>query len=164
MGGLVAQQFACDFSREVEALVIADSFSGVTTGQERFNAWLASLLLAVVPTGLQIRLLASTYKRMGHEEVAAYFEEQAARMDRRALREMRREVNAFDIFCRLGEIRAPTLVLAGDGFGAMAVAMARKTAEAIPGAAFHILAGGGDPSNLLIPEAFDREVMSFIKA
>jgi hypothetical protein len=41
--------------------------------------------------------------------------------------------------------------------------MARRTADAIPSAAFKVLEGGGDPSNLLAPDAFDREVLRFLE-
>lgn len=163
MGGLIAQQFACDYPEEVEKLIIADSFSGISTRMERFNARLASFLLAVLPTGLQSRLLVQTYTKMGQPAVAAYFEKLLPRLNPATLRQMRRTVNNFDILDRLGELQAPTLVLVGDGFGKTAIAMARRTADAIPGAAFKVLEGGGDPSNLLVPDAFDREVLGFLE-
>jgi 3-oxoadipate enol-lactonase len=163
MGGLIAQQFACDYPEKVDKLVIVDSFSGVTSIAERFNAWLASFLLAVLPTSLQTKLLAATYSKMGKPEVASYFEAQAARIDPAMLRQARSTVNKFDIFDRLHEIQAPTLVLVGDGFGQTAINMAQKTAGAIQGSSFKILEGGGDPSNMLVAEAFDREVLAFVK-
>ncbi len=163
MGGLIAQQFACDCVDRVDRLVIVDSFSGATGVVERFNARLASFLLAVLPVSLQTKLLLSTYERMGKPQVAAYFETCLARADVLQLQRMRRVVNQFNIFERLHKIGVPTLVLVGDGFGKTAIQMATKTAEAIPGAQFGVLEGGGDPSNLLAPEAFDREVLGFIR-
>lgn len=163
MGGLVAQLLACDFPGVVGKLVVVDSFSGVSTWGERINGWLASLLLAVLPTWLQTRLLVATYSRMGQPIVAAYFEQQLGRMDRPLLREMRREINRFDILSRLYEIRSPTLVLAGDRFGRTAVNMARRTAAGIDRSQFTILPGGGDPSNLLVPTVFDEAVQTFLR-
>ncbi len=162
MGGLIAQQFACDCVDRVDRLVIVDSFSGATGVVERFNARLASFLLAVLPVSLQTKLLLSTYERMGKPQVAAYFETCLARADVLQLQRMRRVVNQFNIFERLHKIGVPTLVLVGDGFGKTAIQMATKTAEAIPGAQFGVLEGGRDPSNLLVPEVFDREVLGFI--
>jgi 3-oxoadipate enol-lactonase len=163
MGGLIAQQMACDYPELMDRLVVADSFSGTSTALERFNGWLASVLLTLLPSSLQTKLLVSTYTKMGKPQVAAYFEAQAGSIENARLRQMRRAVNKFDILDRLGEIACPTLVLVGDGFGQMAVNMARTTAEAIPDSAFKVLEGGGDPSNLLVPDAFDREVLGFIK-
>lgn len=163
MGGLIAQQLVCDYPEKVDRLIIVDSFSGVSSGVERFNAWLASFLLAVLPTGFQTKLLVTTYRKMGKVEVGEYFKTQLARFDSHKLRHMRKAVNGFNIVERLGEIRAPTLVLVGDGFGKVAIGMARKTAEAIGVSQFKELEGGGDPSNLLVPEVFDQEVLSFVK-
>jgi 3-oxoadipate enol-lactonase len=163
MGGLIAQQLACDFPEQVDRLVIVDSFSGVDSAMERLNAWLAAFLLAVLPASLLTRLLTGTYRKMGKPSVAAYFERQLERMDPAMLRQARKAVNEFDIVERLGEIRAPTLVLVGGHFGKMALNMAHKSATAIRGSALKVLAGGSDPSNLLVPDAFDQEVLAFIK-
>ena len=162
MGGLIAQQIACDYPQVVQALVVVDSFSGVYSPVERYNAWLASALLRVIPARALGRLLSSTYRRIGHAEVGGYFDSQMAHADLEAIKEARAAVNAFDILERLAGIHAPTLVLVGDAFGTMAIQMAKRTAEGIPGANFKILPGGGDPSNLLVPEAFDQAVLAFL--
>jgi len=162
MGGLIAQQMACAFPDKVEKLVIVDSFSGVRGCTAKFNASMASFLLKVLPTNLQTKLLTTTYARMGYPEVAFYFEEQMGRVNDRSLRHMRSVVNEFDIFNCLPTINIPTLVLVGDGFGKAALKMAQETAHAIPNAQFGVLPGGGDPSNLLVPDKFDEAVMSFL--
>lgn len=162
MGGLIAQQMACDYPQIVAQLIICDSFSGVTSFSERFNAKLAALLLQVLPASMQSKLLISTYQRMGQAAVAEYFSQMLERADIQQVRDARATVNAFDIIKQLPEIQAPTLVLVGDGFGKTAIEMARKTADCIQGAAFQILEGGGDPSNMLVPEAFNRQVLDFL--
>jgi 3-oxoadipate enol-lactonase len=162
MGGLIAQQMACDFPDKVEKLVIVDSFSGVRGISGKINAGMASFLLKVLPGSLQSKLLTTTYSRMGHPEVALYFEEQMGKVNGRSLREMRAVVNQFDILDRLSSVVVPTLVLVGDGFGKSAIEMARDTAAAVPNAQFEILPGGGDPSNLLVPDKFDAAVLSFL--
>ena len=57
----------------------------------------------------------------------------------------------------------PTLVLVGDSFGKLVINMARTMAENIPGAQFPILEEGGDPSNLLVPDAFDQALINFLE-
>ena len=162
MGGLIAQQLACDFPDKVEKLVVVDSFSGVRGSTAKFNAAMASFLLKVLPGSLQTRMLTSTYSRMGHPEVAFYFEEQMGKVNGRSLQHMRSVVNDFDILDRLPAVTTPTLVLVGDGFGKAAINMAQETANAIPNAQFDILSGGGDPSNLLVSEKFDEAVLNFL--
>lgn len=162
MGGLIAQQMTCDFPQCIHKIVICDSFSGVVSFTERFNAQLAAILLAILPNNLLTKLLVSTYQRMGREDVANYFTNVLAEGDVQNLRAARQAVNAFNIIERLTEIQHPSLVLVGDKFGKMAIEMARKTANGIPGATFQVLAGGGDPSNMLIPEEFNRRVLAFL--
>jgi 3-oxoadipate enol-lactonase len=162
MGGLIAQQMACDFPQRVQNIIICDSFSGVISFAERFNAQLAAMLLAVLPNNLLTKLLISTYQRMGRDDVATYFAQVLTEGDVQNMRTARKAVNEFNIIERLPEILQPALVLVGDKFGKMAIEMARKTADGIPGATFQILAGGGDPSNMLIPEEFNRQVLAFL--
>ena len=59
--------------------------------------------------------------------------------------------------------KIPVLVLVGDGFGKFALKMAEKTEEAIKDSKLKVLKGGSDPSNLVVPEKFDDEVISFLK-
>jgi 3-oxoadipate enol-lactonase len=164
MGGLIVQQLACDDAQHVAKIIICDSFSGVTSFSERFNARLAAILLKVLPASLQTKLLVSTYQRMGKIEVADYFSQILESSALQQVRAARAAVNSFDIVSRLPEIKNPTLVLVGDGFGKTAIEMAQKTAKGIQGASFQILEGGGDPSNMLVPEAFNQQVLNFLKS
>jgi 3-oxoadipate enol-lactonase len=164
MGGMVVQQFTATWPERVLSQVIVDSLSGISRPVERFNANLASFLLRFFPARLQAAMIKSSYKKMEHGEVGFYFEDCIKRMDGRWLLMARQEVNRFSILDRLSAMHVPTLVLVGDGFGKLAVNMARTTAKGIPEAQFEILPGGGDPSNLLVPEAFDQAVLTFLSA
>jgi len=164
MGGMVGQQLAIEYPDCIATMTIVDSLSGATRPVERFNGWLAAVLLAVFPPKLQASLIKSTYSKMGKADVGAYFEECLSRMDNAWIRHMRQRVNAFNVCERLSEIQTPTLVLVGDRFGALAIDMARTTAEGIGTADFQVLPGGGDPSNLIVPDAFDSAVLEFVKS
>ena len=163
MGGMVIQQFAVDYPDRTKSLVIVDSLSGITRPAERFNGSLAALLLKIFPVRFQAWLISSTYRRMGHEQVGDYFKSCLLAMDPDWLLEARLEVNRFNILSELSSVISPTLVLVGDSFGKMALEMARITAESIPDAKFQILEGGGDPSNLLVPDKFDRALLNFLQ-
>jgi 3-oxoadipate enol-lactonase len=162
MGGLVAQQFTLDHSNRVGKLVLADSFSGINNPFERFSAGAALFILRFTPMRFQTHLLSDTYRAMDMPEVGAYMAACLQASPKAWMLAARKAVNAFSVSDRLGEIAAPTLVLVGDRFGQLAIRMARATAEGIPGAQFEILPGGGDPSNMLVPEAFNRSVLEFI--
>jgi len=162
MGGMVAQEFVVNYPDRAISLVIVDSLSGVKKPVERFNASLAAFLLKVFPAKLQAFMIHNSYQRMHHEDVGEYFEDRLLHMDSRWLLSARLEVNQFNIFKDLPDVNIPTLVLVGDAFGNLAINMARATADTIPRAQFQVLKGGGDPSNLLVPEIFDHAVIEFL--
>jgi pimeloyl-ACP methyl ester carboxylesterase len=163
MGGMVAQQFALDYPRKVISQTLVDSLSGAITPLERFNAWLAAIILKFLSPTTQAKMIRDTYRKMRHRNVGKYFEDQIMLMDSKWLLEARLEINRFNVHDRLHEMHIPTLVLVGDGFGKMAVNMAETTANGIANAQFEVLPGGGDPSNLLVPEAFNLALINFLE-
>ena len=162
MGGLIVQQFTCDFPEKADKLVIADSFSEVNTFAEKLAGCLQWLTIKVAP-GLLSKSLGSVYKGPAKAQALGYFQEAYSKIDKKQLLYARAEVNRFNIINRLGEIKAPTLVLVGDQFGEFAINMAKKTANAIKGSQFKILKGGCDPSNLVVPSLFDNAVLDFVR-
>ncbi|MBI9049133.1 MAG: alpha/beta fold hydrolase [Anaerolineaceae bacterium] len=163
MGGMVAQQFTLDYPRKVFSQTLVDSLSGAIKPIERFNAWLAAVILKFLSPKTQAKMIRDTYRKMHHRNVGKYFEDQIILMDSKWLLEARLEINRFNVHARLHEIHIPTLVLVGDGFGKLAINMAKATAEGISDAEFEILCGGADPSNLLVPGAFDHALINFLK-
>ncbi len=162
MGGLIIQQFAVDFPEKVDKLVIADSFSATTGVKAKINAWLAAFGLKALPKAWVAKSFELAYKGADKEHVRRYFREAISKTGIRQARFDRDEANRFNILDRLGEVRVPTLVLVGDSFGEWFVNLARETAKRIKGAQFKVLNRGQDPSNLVVPDLFDNEVLNFI--
>jgi 3-oxoadipate enol-lactonase len=162
MGGVAAQLFALDQSNRVGKLIVVDSFSCAWRLRERINAGMAVLLLRLVPLRFQAHLVSDTYRAMDRPEVGEYLAERLLATPKKWLIETRKSLSGFSVCERLGDITAPTLVLVGDRFGSLAINMARTTAEGIPAAELAILAGGGDPSNFVAPEDFNRAALEFL--
>ncbi|MBS3765632.1 alpha/beta fold hydrolase [Candidatus Bipolaricaulota bacterium] len=162
MGGVIVQQFACDFPDRAEKLVIADSFSEVSGLLDRLRGWSQWLTIKLAP-GLLVKSLGSVYGGSGEEKALKYFRETYAKMDKGQLLKARAALNRFDITDQLERVEAPALVLVGDGFGDAAISWARKTADLLRNSRLTVLDGGKDPSNLVVPDAFDLEVLSFLK-
>jgi 3-oxoadipate enol-lactonase len=162
MGGLVAQQFAIRHPDRVDRLVLSDTFSSVHGLGARIAARLATAMLSIVPTGLQIRLVESQYGAPEDEPIRQYFRRQLLEMDRGQLIQARRAVNRFECLDDLDRIVAPTLVVVGDGNPGWFVELSRETAAGIDDARFETLPGGSDPSNLSATAAFDDAVLGFL--
>ena len=162
MGGLIVQQFTVDFPEKVDKLVIADSFSATIGVKAKINAWLAAFGLKALPKSWAARSFELAYKGADKEHVRRYFREAISKTGIRQARFDRGEANTFNILDRLDEVRVPALVLVGDAFGQWFINLARETAKRIKGAQFKVLKGGQDPSNLVVPDLFDNEVLSFI--
>jgi pimeloyl-ACP methyl ester carboxylesterase len=163
MGGLIVQQVACDFPERVDRLVIADSYSEVRTPTEKLGGWANWLTIKFFPD-MFAQSLKAAYQGPQKERALNYMLKAYDRMDKPQLLHARAAINRFNIRARLRQVESPALVLVGDQFGAFAIQMARKIADALPHAEFFILPDGCDPSNLVVPAQFDRAVLDFLFA
>ncbi|MBD3386028.1 hypothetical protein GF407_14020 [candidate division KSB1 bacterium] len=158
MGGAIAQQFACDYPAHADMLILADTFSEVSSLKAGFGGWMQWLTIKIAP-GLLHTSLEWVYGDF--PGISRYFQQTFDLMNNDQLLMARAALNRFYITPRLSNLHIPTLILAGDLFGDWFVDINRRIADAIPNAQFVILEKAMDPSNLVNPERFNNEVLAF---
>lgn len=187
-GGMLAQAYTLEFPQNVTRLVLADTFSSIAD----LNETLARMRAAVPPeieAIYQKHELAGIYRqgdRYPNEYQAAlefayepvnlsvpapdYLQHVFSRLSYPVYRTMWGEESefkvtgtlaAFDVEARLHEIQVPTLVIAG-AQDMPTVAMARKTAQAIPNAQLEIFPHSRHFPFLEEPQPFFEVLSAFI--
>jgi 3-oxoadipate enol-lactonase len=69
----------------------------------------------------------------------------------------------FDALDRLGSVRAPTLVVAGENDAGAAVATTKMIADAIPGSRFTVLSGAPHMMQIECADRFTESVIAFLR-
>ncbi len=166
MGGYVALQYARDYPDDVRALVLTNARTRPDSKEDVAQRYrLACLLREQGPGALADEMLPkllSKEARGASPEVVAdvrrVIETTSAAGIASALSAL---ASPPDWSAILPEISAPTLVVAG-GADERAVADARETSEAIPGARLSVVEGSGSLVNLEKPDAFLETIKEFL--
>ena len=72
-------------------------------------------------------------------------------------------INQINVLDQLKSITIPALVIVGAEFGQFFIEINRKIADSLPNSEFIILEQSMDPSNLVNPVEFDKQVLRFLK-
>ena len=163
LGGMVTQLLALHHPQAVAGMVLCGCTGGFA---EPVRPVLRERGLAAQRSGMAA-VVGSTLERWF---TAQFMEDPAVDAVRERL--LRNKVSnwsatwhasaGFDALPRLGEIRAPTLVLAGERDAATPPAATDALAGAIPGARRTVLAGAPHMMQIECGEAFSRAVLEFL--
>lgn len=173
MGGMVAQLIALDHGDRIEALVLMGTSHGVPDGVDAGGIELGAEIVRQGGIPLLNQVLASSGGPLDtpagaalserDPEYRAYGERKAAGTSGDAWIGLARDIAdpAGDRLERLRALAVPTLVLVGDQDQAF-LAGARRLAATIPGAALHVLDGGGHSTQFEVPDAWWASVTAFL--
>jgi len=172
MGGAIALKFALDHPQRVTSLTLVDSILPGFTYSEEFSRWITELRKAVATEGKKAAFERLWLNHPIFDGVRRY-------QDRFA--EVREMVAGFqaaeyredagtpgyvqpDLAARLGEVSAPTLVVAGEDDVPDFVMIGALMEANIPGARRVELAGCGHIPPMEDPAAFNGVLMEFLAA
>jgi 3-oxoadipate enol-lactonase len=142
IGGMVAQHFAADFPDRADSLTVvsAPAFtpeSARTAFDERAASVRKNGAQSIVDATLE-RWLSADFRK-AHPEVVEQVGETIARTQPESFARAAEAVRDFDARGKLGSIRCPTLVVAGERDTGTPTAAVRVIAESVAGAQFEIL-------------------------
>jgi 3-oxoadipate enol-lactonase len=165
MGGMVGQGLAIRHPGLVRGLVLANTVARYPEAARAAFEQRAETVeqggMAAVADVVVERYLHADF-RAARPDAARALREQLLRCDAAAYAATCRAVGAVDWLDRLGEIRCPTLVIAGARDVGATPALAQAIAERIPGAQLEVLADASHLSVAEQPEAFERLVRNLL--
>lgn len=167
MGGVIAQSFAVNHPDRVSRLIVSDTFAELKTSLERalgLSQIIGFRLFKRLGAATMAKAMASTYQAPVAKAAKDYFSRVALEADFDQLIRARRAINRIDVLQQLRQLKIPTLVMVGEQFGPFFIEINRKIADALQDAKFVILNQAMDPSNLVNPDSFNREVLTFLQA
>jgi 3-oxoadipate enol-lactonase len=165
LGGVIAQQFALDMPHLTCKLVLVSTFAVLRP--DNLSGWYYFLqrFILVNTLGLpaQAKVVAQrVFPDPRHEQLRNILVETISRADPRAYRKAMVSLGLFTSLKRLGEIKAPTLVVTGEDDTTVNPARQRLLATGIPNAQQVIIPEAGHAAPVDQADRFNRELLLFL--
>jgi 3-oxoadipate enol-lactonase len=171
LGGMIAQQFALRYPKRVRSLILACTACGGTHGVTMIDPEMIRAVERLQGLPLKKRMMETLRLSISQEFIdkkPGLVQEYVAKMIEHPapLQTMMRHTHAalgHDTYDRLPEIKAPTLVIAGDADRFIPVKNSRILASRIPGAELVILKNMGHMFNLEAEDESNKIMLDFLK-
>jgi len=165
MGGVIAQQFALDYSQLVRKLVLVSTFSVLRP--ENLSQWGYFLQRLVIVHTLGLKRQSEIVARrvfpdVSQESLRQMASEQIASADPHAYRAAMRSLGLFNSQRRLKEIKSPTLVITGECDSTVSPDRQKLLADGIHGAKQVIIPNAGHAVAIDKFEAFNATLLNFL--
>lgn len=164
MGGMIAFQLAVDSPRHVRSLCIVNSGPHLVARHPREHLALGiRRVLAAVLTPKQMGefLAPRLFPDEGHEELRSQFKERIADNEPAAYRATFRALVGWSVADRIGEITAPTLVVASD-LDYTPVSAKEEYARQMPNAELVVIKGAHHAVPVEVPGEFNTILLAFL--
>lgn len=167
MGGVIAQSFLVEHHQLVDKVVISDSFAELSTFKEKmlgFSQVFGFHMFKILGTKTLAKGMRSTYKADYAKAARDYFAQVSLDVDLNQMVLARKAINKIDVVSDLENVYNQALVMVGTEFGQSFIEINQRIADALPNSKFVTLDQSMDPSNLVNPAAFEKEVLEFLQA
>ena len=165
VGGIIAQEFAVDHPDRLRALVVAGCAASGTDIQRFMDARIEGYSTQPLEAYYLTHLRELTAPGFPDTRFGAYlldtFREKGPTLQRESIVSIYRAIKAWSVTERLGQVRAPSVYIAGEHDPALATT--RAASRLVPGAVFHEIPGAGHACCLEAPDEFDRLVLDFFR-
>jgi pimeloyl-ACP methyl ester carboxylesterase len=166
MGGVIAQQLALDFPQLTNKLVLVSTFSVLRP--EDFSGWAYFMRRAAVILTLGLNAQAHVvaqriFPSPQDEPLREMYLSIVARADPHAYRKAMLALGLFDSRKRLGQIKAPTLVISGARDTTVSPDRQKLLMEGIPCARQIIIPDAGHAVSVDQAERFNQAILDFLK-
>jgi pimeloyl-ACP methyl ester carboxylesterase len=166
MGGVIAQQFALDFTQWTQKLVLVSTFCVLRPMELSGWAYFIRRAVAVLTLGLEAQAQVVARRLFPNPQDQALREMYLAvvlKADPRAYRKAMLSLGLYNSRTRLREIKAPTLVITGARDTTVTPARQRILADGIPGARQALIPQAGHAVSIDQAEQFNRVLLDFLK-
>jgi 3-oxoadipate enol-lactonase len=165
MGGIIAQQFALDTPALTRKLVLVSTFAFLLP--DSLNGWLYFLQRFILVNTLGLPAQARTVARRIFPDpdkatLREMLVETVSHADPRAYRGAMTSLGLFNSVKRLGEIKAPTLVVTGEEDTTVSPDRQRLLLNGIPNARQVLIPDAGHAAPVDQSEIFNRELLEFL--
>jgi 3-oxoadipate enol-lactonase len=165
MGGVIALQFALDYPELVKKLVLVNTFAVLRPTHWSGYLYFLQRFILVNTMGLpaQARFVARRiFPAPDQEPLRQLLIEQVTKADPRAYRAAMLNLGLFNVVRRLGEVKAPTLVITGQNDTTVDPQRQKVLVNNIAGARQVIIPGAGHAVSIDQPELFNQALMEFL--
>jgi pimeloyl-ACP methyl ester carboxylesterase len=162
-GGAVAQQFALDFPKRCNRLVLACTYAfNMATFREWIEGHIFSFFIRIFGLKWFANLGKSKLKKQLSEEQAVWFANIISNQDLKLMSLAWRQMMKFDSRQRLAEIKCPTLIIAGSNDDAVPIHHAKMLHKGIIGSQLTIIDGADHLLMWTFPDKFLRAADQFL--
>ena len=166
MGGTLALQLALDHAELVNKLMLVNTFASLKPDNASHFLYFLMRMILVHGLGVPAQADAVTRRIFPHpeqEELRQQLHDQIIQADPRAYRGVMRALARFNVANRLGEIRAPTLVVTGENDTTVPPQRQRTLTESIPNSRQVVIPDAGHAVTADQYEAFNRVMVDYLQ-